>query len=419
LTARELAASAPAHVEWVAKPWVARGAITEIDGKLKASGKTTFLTHLTGKVLDGADFLGEPTTRAAVVYLTEQSRSTIREALRRANLLDRDDLHILCWPEVRGQTWEAVVAAAVALALRVGAGVLIVDTLSQWAGVTGDGENNAGEALRAMAPLQVAAAAGIGVAIARHERKSGGEVGDSARGSSQYSGAVDTIVSIRRPQGDAEAASNVRVLQSLSRFDDVPETLVVELTPTGYQPLGNVLAYASEQAEQRLLQVMPAWQDKAQTADQLAEAAKTTKTLTGNVLAQMAGAGKVLRFGKGKKGDPYRYWREADGEAEMLSATYRDVVVDESISGGAAGGSAANRRIHSITTTGVVDESADSTAEDTSESSDSERNIHSSTTTSLYVEESILRHYPCPGCDQFIGIDEDCPRCDVPAEVKA
>src|SRR2546421_122119 len=77
------------------------------------------------------------------------------------------------------------------------------------------------------------------------------------------------------------------------------------------------------------------WQDKAQTADQLAEAAKTTRSLTGKLLAEMAAAGKVSRIGKGKKGDPFRYWRESDGEPEMLSSTYRGVVVDESISEGA------------------------------------------------------------------------------------
>jgi hypothetical protein len=27
--------------------------------------------------------------------------------------------------------------------------------------------------------------------------------------------------------------------------------------------------------------------------------------------------------------------------------------------------------------------------------------------------DDLGRRYPCPGCDQLIGIDEDCPRCDT------
>jgi hypothetical protein len=44
--------------------------------------------------------------------------------------------------------------------VRVGAGVLIVDTVSQFAGLRGDAENNSGDALAAVEPLQAAAAEG-------------------------------------------------------------------------------------------------------------------------------------------------------------------------------------------------------------------------------------------------------------------
>lgn len=48
----------------------------------------------------------------------------------------------------------------------------------------GDSENNAGDALAAMLPLQEAAGNGIAVIVLRHDRKSGGLVGESARESS-------------------------------------------------------------------------------------------------------------------------------------------------------------------------------------------------------------------------------------------
>jgi hypothetical protein len=106
----------------VAEPWLAAGAITELDGKAKASGKTTLATHLVRAVLDGGPFLGRPTSRTPVVYLTEQAPPTFREALRRADLLDRDDLSVLAWHDAASAPWPDVVAAAVARAASVGAG---------------------------------------------------------------------------------------------------------------------------------------------------------------------------------------------------------------------------------------------------------------------------------------------------------
>src|SRR6185436_12737761 len=93
-----------------------------------------------------------------------------------------------------------------------------VDTVSQFAGLRGDAENNSGDALAAIEPLQEAAAQGLAVIAVRHERKGGGEVGESGRGSSAFSGAVDIVVAIRR--GEGQTKPTVRVLHTLSRFTE-------------------------------------------------------------------------------------------------------------------------------------------------------------------------------------------------------
>ncbi|MBI3767813.1 MAG: AAA family ATPase [Deltaproteobacteria bacterium] len=59
-TPAELAADVPAEVPWIAKPWLAAGALTELDAKIKM-GKTTLAMHLLRCIVDGAPFLGEPT----------------------------------------------------------------------------------------------------------------------------------------------------------------------------------------------------------------------------------------------------------------------------------------------------------------------------------------------------------------------
>jgi hypothetical protein len=66
-------------------------------------------------------------------------------------------------------------------------------------------------------------AAGGTVILSRHGRKSGGTLGDAARGSSAIEGAADTIVHLTRPSGqDAE----VRQLEAIGRFD-MPERLLI------------------------------------------------------------------------------------------------------------------------------------------------------------------------------------------------
>ena len=61
-TAREVAEITSDEVEFAAA-YLAFGAITELDGKPKAAGKTTYLLAMIGAILDGRPFLGKPTTR--------------------------------------------------------------------------------------------------------------------------------------------------------------------------------------------------------------------------------------------------------------------------------------------------------------------------------------------------------------------
>jgi hypothetical protein len=234
LSPRQIADMTPEHPDWILEPYVARGALTEVAGKVKAAGKTTWITHAIRAVLDGQNFMGQSTRRTDCVYLTEQSPATFRQVLRRAGLLDRaDGLSVLFWRDVARLDWEAIVELAVAEAKRIGAGLLVVDTLGQFAGLQGDQENDPGPALAVVKPLQEAAAQhNLGVGIVRHERKAGGAVGDAGRGSSAFAGAVDIVLSIRRPEGAARPT--LREIHAISRYDETPALLVVELTADGY-----------------------------------------------------------------------------------------------------------------------------------------------------------------------------------------
>jgi hypothetical protein len=184
--------------------------------------------------------------------------------------------------------------------------LLVVDTLPQFAGLTGDSENNAGNALEALRPLQQAAAQGIGVVIVRHERKSGGSIGDSARGSSAFAGAVDIILSVRRPEGNQPR--NVRLIQTLSRFD-ATDDLLVELTDDGYHALGAPGEAAKELAEAEVLSAIPKSRKDAATIEDLVDAAGKKRAHLQRLLDALLKDEKISRLGKGRKGDPHRYFR--------------------------------------------------------------------------------------------------------------
>jgi AAA domain len=201
-TAREIAQATPDRPEWVVHGLAARGATTELDAKIKA-GKTEFIARLIKAILSGDDFLERPTRQTRVVYLTEQTATTFREPLRRAGLLETDDLVVLSWADTIGYRWEVVAAAAIAKCEEIGAHLLVVDTLGAFARIKDEGENSSGAAAEAMAPLQMAAARGLAIIVLRHDRKSGGDVGESARGSSAFGGAADIILALRRGEGNS------------------------------------------------------------------------------------------------------------------------------------------------------------------------------------------------------------------------
>jgi AAA domain len=315
MTAAELAASTPEHIEWVVRPWIASGAVTMVIGKVKAAGKTTLLTLMARAAIKGEPFMGELTKKTRVVYLCEQPTVSFKQALKRAGLLKSNQITILFRKDVIGRSWPEVVKETIDQCKRLGAFLLIVDTLSPFAGLSGTSENEAGRALEVLEPLQEATAAGIGVAIAQHERKAGGDVEESGRGSTAFAGYVDVLLSLSRPKGHAR--SNLRVLKALSRFDETPEELVIELTEDGYIQRGAVRGIAEEDAHAAIVAAVPKVRSEAMTMEQLVAATHISRTTAQRATEQLVDMSDLRVTGKGTRGDPKRYWGEnSDDEGD-------------------------------------------------------------------------------------------------------
>jgi hypothetical protein len=309
LSVDELAARTPRTADFLLEGYLPRGGVVEVVGKVKAAGKTTLVLAWCRAVLNGEAFAGRATKRAGVVYLTEQADASFREALQRAGLDDEvSGLSVLPWHDAIGFKWPEVVAAAVDECKKREAHLLVVDTIAQWAGIRGDSENNAGDALEAVLPLQEAASLHrLCVVVVRHARKGGGEVGDDGRGSSAFAGAVDIVLSLRRPENSTDGT--VRVLHALSRFGATPETLALQLTPTGYRPLGDEASFAFEVAKRAVLDIAPRTEEHAMQSDDLLDAAKVRRTSGQEAIATLVELAQLVKIGKGKKGDPFRYYQ--------------------------------------------------------------------------------------------------------------
>jgi DnaB-like helicase N terminal domain/AAA domain len=312
------AAEAEQRIEWIAKGLVAKGAITELGAKVKM-GKTTLVLAMVQAIVDGRTFLNLETLKTPVLYLTEQPAVSFRQAMARANLLTKDDFLILTYTDTRGVTWPDVASAAVKECKRVGGSLIVVDTLSQFAGLTGDRENNSGDALEAMAPLQLAAAEGIGVVVIRHERKSGGDVGDSGRGSSAFAGVVDIVLSLRKQDGNSPKTR--RLLQSLSRFSETPTDLLVELRDGEFVALGDPGETALKDAKSSIFSISPKTEIEAASLADLVSNVGIARRTAQRAIDELVREELLTRIGKGKKGDPFRYFKPEFVSAQPLASS--------------------------------------------------------------------------------------------------
>lgn len=292
-TPQEIVKRVAPSTEWVVEGLLARSAITELSAKVKV-GKSTFWAMMVAKILQGRPFLGRATVRGGVILLTEERRPTIAELLRRVGLTSQDGLRILFRSSARGTPWNEVVACAIEEASRMHTTTLIVDTLPDWAEIRGDEENNTGAALAAMAPLQDAAAAGLAVLVVRHDRKAGGEIGDSARGSSAFAGVADILLTLRRLEGSGR--DNSRRLDGVGRFDCVASDLIIELKDGEYYCVGTGTARAHQRAMSAILDFLPTVGEGAKSEAEIVESTGISRSTLMRALSDGMKRGEIKKI---------------------------------------------------------------------------------------------------------------------------
>jgi hypothetical protein len=316
---------ADTKVDWIwgegERGFIARGEITDWYGLWKA-GKTTMIAALLTSL--GMTLAGMPVADVPQLVITEESP---RRWARRAKELgiSPERVHRISRPFRRRPVWdewESFVEHVASLIEQNHYGLIIVDALPNLWPVFN--ENDAGEVLRALQPLQTWAEAGAAVLLVRHPRKSDGTEATAGRGSGAIGGFVDIICEFRRYRPENEKDKR-RVLKVYSREE--PFELVVEWRGGAeYIAIGTKAEVGRDERLQALLAALPK-QPPGSTTEEILEGWKSTevpvpqpKTLQ-QWLREAVNKGAALRIGEGVKGDPYRYYANPEYKRVEMEGT--------------------------------------------------------------------------------------------------
>ena len=286
-------------VSWLVEGVVAPGYVTLFAGKPKG-GKSTLLFALLAALARGRAFVGLRTLTASAVYLSEEAPKTIRQKVRRFGLEGAVFLTRLDgYPR---RLFGQIIDEAVAEAHRTGAMVIVVDTMTFWAGLPPDAEKDSGAMQAAADHLLRAAATGLAVIVLHHTRKALGEDIDTVRGSNALTGAVDIIATVKSGEGPGE-----RLLRVFGRDEECPERLIVKLVGDGYERVGGEPAVQDLGAA--VLAVLPPARHEGLTQEDICGLLQARKESVLAALEALRDRGRADRRGKGTRGSPYRYSR--------------------------------------------------------------------------------------------------------------
>lgn len=309
--APEIATLQPEQVDWVHEPFLAVGDVGSLEAPSKA-GKSTYSRLMCASVAGRHPFLGGAVKHGPVLYCTEERAGTFREGLARASALELPDLHVMFLHDAYRMEWAEIVDEIGEHCQRLGILLAVIDTLSKWAGLRGDEEQSSGCAMSVMSPLQHLAAKGVAVLAIRHERKSGGAVGEAGRGSGAFTGDFDVIMSLRKVAGE----KTQRRLETIGRHDEAPDALVIDLTDGEYRVLGDPRVLRQQEQERTIVELLPVSRNKQATYEDLAEGAKVSRQTVMNLMRRLQNDGVVNRA-HGEVPDHPRadgFWLRGDDE---------------------------------------------------------------------------------------------------------
>jgi hypothetical protein len=277
-------------VDWLWQGYLAAGNMTVLAAAPKA-GKSTLLFDLLQCTRAREPFLGLETRPAKVLLFTEEAVPLLAH---RRSQLGNLDLHVvslqpgLSWPKILAYSkWKA----------QQGYNLVVMDTVSRFWPVQNEGD--AVQVLQALSPLlSIVRTEGFALLLIHHTRKGGGAEGNAMRGSNAILGSADIGIEFGRITPWDKGPR--RRMDSLSRYGETPDTLVVERTDGRY-----VLAAEGAAIEKDIMFLVTT--AGVVTAEEVVDATATSVRNAQRVLAEMTARGVLSRSGSGSSRSPFRY----------------------------------------------------------------------------------------------------------------
>jgi DnaB helicase-like protein/AAA domain-containing protein len=275
---------------WGQSGLIGPGIATLMSGHSKIAGKST-------SVSIGLRDLSRSNPDVRILWLSEEPRSIWR---KRFGIWGAMPWKLLF---ADGTPWSVVLREIE----REDAHIVVVDTLRSFAGIVD--ENDAAKVVAAVQPLVLITRRGnVGVIALHHLRKSEGEEGLAHAGNTALVALMDVALELRRDQH----SSVRRIVHAVSRFDETPRALALELRDGNIVSLGPPEAVALEEVAERIWAILPAVPAEAlkpaEIRARLDEPQPSAEQI-GRALHLLEATNKADCFGKGVRGDPQRWYR--------------------------------------------------------------------------------------------------------------
>jgi hypothetical protein len=299
----DLLAEPEEQAEWLVDQLLPAGGIALLVAKPKV-GKTTLARNLALTVEQSQDFLGRKTRRGPVMYLAlEEKRSEVRNHFLLMGATGTEDIHIYTASAPADGLQHVRIAAE-----QIKPVLIILDPLFLFTRVKD--VNDYVQVSRALEPLRnLARETGAHVLCVHHAGKTERGGGDSILGSTAILAAVDTALILK-------CTDRYRTIHSIQRYGEALEETVLDFDQTTRTvTLGTSKEQADESRMGDAICNYLASQEEPVTEAVIDDAVEGRRAVRKKALRQLVTEGKVIRYGKGGKGEPFTYalpemWQE-------------------------------------------------------------------------------------------------------------
>lgn len=280
---------------WLVEGRLPAGGLSILAGKPK-SGKSTLSRCLALAVSRGLPWLGFPTRQGPVFYVAhEEKRGEVRRHFKAMGATTDEPIGVFLAPSPEDGLGKLRRSAE-----RLRPVLVIVDPLLKFIRVK-DANDYAVVSVALEPLLTLARELGAHVLTVHHAGKAERTGGDAILGSTAIFGTVDTALMLKRTE-------RYRTLSTIQRYgEDMEEATLVLDSETKIISLGTSRKEADErEAGQAILKYL---EDQAGPMEEAAilEGVEGRRAVKVRGLRDLVKAGRVIRAGGGKRGDPYRY----------------------------------------------------------------------------------------------------------------